>query len=143
MYRRGIVTELDPEKVRARVEFQDRDGVKSWWLEVNQPAATSGKNRVYSMPDMGAQVNCLVDEKAEAGTIIGSIYSDLDPPPITDGRHMHAALEGGLVFDYDRGTGKLTLSAPGGIELKAGASTIEIKPGETIIATPSLKGQKT
>lgn len=143
MYRQGVIVENDPKKARSRVEFRDRDEVVSWWLSVNQPHASAGKNRVYAMPDIGALVNCLVDESAEEGTILGAIYSDQDPPPIEDGTHAHAALEGGLVLDYDRGSGKLTISAPGGILLNAGSSTVELKPGEVIVATPAFKGVKT
>lgn len=117
MYRRGIVTELDPATGRARVEFQDRDGVASWWLNVNQPAASTSK--VYAMPDVGAQVNCLVDAHAEEGCILGALYSDEDRPPITDPRHQHGALEGGLVFDYDRDTGALTISMPADMAVTA------------------------
>ncbi|CAA0086870.1 Uncharacterised protein [Starkeya nomas] len=142
MYRRGKIVELDEKNARARVEFSDRDEVVSWWLNVNQPAATGGKNRVYAMPDLDAQVNCLVDEKGEDGTILGACYSDVDRPPIEDAKHMHAALEGGLVFDYDRGSGKLSISAPGGIILNTGSSTIELKPGEVVIAAGQLKGVK-
>ncbi|MCJ8142975.1 phage baseplate assembly protein V [Ancylobacter sp. A5.8] len=141
MYRTGIVTEVDGKKGLARVEFRDRDQVVSWWLNVNQPHASAGKSRVYSMPDLGAQVNCLVDAGGQEGTILGAFYSDEDRPPIEDAKHMHAALEGGLVFDYDRATGKLTLSAPGGIELVAGDCLIKLKPGEEIeVRSPKLTG---
>ncbi|HEY9215911.1 MAG TPA: phage baseplate assembly protein V [Ancylobacter sp.] len=136
-YRRGIVTEVDGGKGLARVEFQDRDGVVSWWLNVNQGHASADKSRIYSMPDVGAQVNCLVDDRAEEGTILGSFYSDEDRPPVEDVKQMHAALEGGLVFNYDRGTGKLSIEAPGGIELTAGGSTVLIEPGEVEIKAPT------
>lgn len=140
MYRRGIVQEVDGTKGLARVEFRDRDQVVSWWLNVNQASASAGKSRVYSMPDVGAQVNCLVDEKGEEGTILGAFYSDEDRPPVEDANHVHAALEGGLVLDYDRGSGKLTISAPGGIVLNTGSSTVELKPGEVVIAAPAFRG---
>lgn len=117
MYRRGIVAELDPAGVRARVEFQDRDGVVSWWLNVNQPGASA--NKLYSMPDEGAQVNCLVDEHAEEGCILGALYSNEDRPPISDPRHQHGALEGGLTFDYDRDTGILTITTSADMNIKA------------------------
>jgi len=119
MYRRGIVQEVDGKNGLARVEFRDKDEVVSWWLNVNQPSATSGKSRVYSMPDVGAQVNCLVDEGGQEGTILGAFYSDEDRPPIEDADHMHAALEGGLVFDYDRSTGALTISTPADMNVTA------------------------
>jgi len=123
MYRRGIVQEVDGKAGTARVEFSDRDEVVSWWLNVNQSSATSGKSRVYAMPDVGSQVNCLVDEKAEEGTILGAFYSDEDRPPIENADHMHAALQGGLLFDYDRSTGALTISTPADMSV----TTVKLK----------------
>lgn len=142
MYRRGIVSELDPATGRARVEFQDRDGVASWWLNVNQPAASASK--VYAMPDLGAQVNCLVDKNAEEGCILGALYSDEDRPPITDPRHQHGALEGGLVFDYDRDTGALTISMPADMAVTAVniqiTGNVSIKGDLTVDGSVTAKG---
>lgn len=138
-YRRGIVRELDPKGVRARVEFEEHDGVVSWWLSVNMPHASAGKNRVYAMPDIGAQVNCLVDARAEEGTILGAIYSDVDTPPVTDANHMHAALEGGLICDYDRATGTLVIKAPGGITLDVNGEKLVIAPGRSRMHTADFE----
>lgn len=142
MYRRGIVTELAPERAQARVQFEDRDGVSSWWLDVNMPHASGGKNRVYAMPDEGAQVNCLVDERGECGTILGAIYSDADKVPATDAKDVRMELEGGLVLTYDRSTGTLTIKCPKGITLDGGGSKLEILPGEIVLTTASFRGVK-
>lgn len=142
MYRRGIVTELAPDRAQARVQFEDRDGVTSWWLDVNMPHASAGKNRVYAMPDIGAQVNCLVDDRGECGTILGAIYSQADAPPATDAKDVSMTLEGGLVLAYDRSAGTLSITVPNGITLIAGDSKFEILPGEIVLTTPSFRGVK-
>lgn len=133
MYRQGIVTENDDAKCRSRVEFQDKDGVQSFWLAINQPAASGSKH--YAMPDVGALVNCLVDASGTEGTILGAVYNDKDAPPITDGTHVHLALEGGGVVDYDRGTGALTITMPGGITLNAAQGVTVVVGGSRFLIT--------
>lgn len=144
MYRQGIVIENDDAKCRSRVEFRDKSGVKSYWLSINQPAASGSKH--YSMPDIGALVNCLVDATGTEGTIIGAVYSDVDTPPITDGKHVHLALEGGGVVDYDRGSGALAVTMPGGITINApqgltvvvGGTSLTITSGQIVAHSPKV-----
>lgn len=144
MYRQGIVVENDDAKCRSRVEFQDRDGVKSYWLAINQPAASGSKH--YAMPDVGSLVNCLVDATGTEGTIIGAVYNDKDQPPIQDGRHVHLALEGGGVLDYDRGSGALTVTMPGGVTINApqgltvvvGGTSLTITDGQIVAKSPKV-----
>jgi len=54
-------------------------------------------------------------------------------PPVEDAKQIHGGLEGGLVFNYHRGSGRLKISAPGGIELTCNDSTVLIEPGEVDI----------
>lgn len=144
MYRQGIVTENDDAKCRSRVEFRDRDGVKSYWLSINQPGASGSKH--YAMPDVGALVNCLVDGSGTEGTIIGAVYNDKDLPPIQDGKHVHLALEGGGVVDYDRGTGALAITMPGGVTINApqgltvvvGETSLTITDGRIVAKSPKV-----
>ncbi|MFG1409520.1 phage baseplate assembly protein V [Xanthobacter sp. VTT E-85241] len=133
MYRQGIVKENDDAKCCSRVEYSDKDGVKSYWLAINQPAATASKH--YAMPDVGALVNCLVDATGTEGTIIGAVYNDKDPPPITDGKHQHLALEGGGIIDYDRSNGGLTVTMPGGITITAAGGVTIVVGGSRFVIT--------
>lgn len=144
MYRQGIVIENDDAKCRSRVEFKDKSGVKSFWLAINQPAASGSKH--YAMPDVGALVNCLVDATGTEGTILGAVYNDKDTPPITDGAHVHLALEGGGVVDYDRGSGALAITMPGGVTINApegltvvvGGTRLTITDGQIVAKSPKV-----
>lgn len=121
-FKRGIVRENDPAEGRSRVEFGDEDGVASFWLSWNMPAA--GGSKVYNAPDIGAQVHCLVDRDGSDGCILGASYSQADRPPVSNGSLFHAAMEGGGTFSYDKGSGALTLNLPGGLTIEAAAVTI-------------------
>lgn len=133
MYRQGTVKENDDAKCRSRVEFADKDGVKSYWLAINQPAASASKH--YAMPDIGALVNCLVDADGTEGTVIGAVYNDKDPPPVQDGKHVHLALEGGGVLDYDRGNGALSVTMPGGLTITAPQGLTVVVGGSRFVIT--------
>lgn len=111
-FKRGIVKELKPEKAQARVEFEDEDGVSSYWLSVNSSLASGGASRTYAMPEIDSQVHCLIDWKGEDGCILGASYSDKDAPPATDANHLVGKLAGGMEWKYDKSAGTLDLNVP-------------------------------
>jgi phage baseplate assembly protein V len=106
-FKRGIVKEIDPARARVRVEFADEDGNVSFWLNVNQPAAAG--NKAYWMPDVGAQVNCLMDWDGEDGCVLGALYSEADAPPTTDGDAIHIRTSAGMEIIISKGGGTLTV----------------------------------
>lgn len=80
MLRFGIVSQINPITVQARVSFED-DESTSFWLPILQTKTL--KDKFYIMPDIGEQVVCLMDENSEDGVILGSIYSSEDIPVAT------------------------------------------------------------
>lgn len=128
-FKRGIVRELRPDKAQARVEFEDEDGVSSYWLSVNSALASGGGSRTYAMPEMGSQVHCLIDWRGEDGCILGASYSDKDQPPATDASHIAMKLGGGLELLYDKGAGTLVVKVPNAITFECGGTKVEMTPG--------------
>ena len=80
MLRFGIVTNIDELKATARVQFQDSDGMVSYWLSVLQ--SKTYRDKFYILPDLGEQVVCLMDKNLEEGVILGAIYSGMDECPV-------------------------------------------------------------
>lgn len=151
-YRVGIVSELDAESCRVRVSFGADDGVVSWWLPVLQPR-TSGDS-AYWMPGADEQVVCLLDEHAEDGVVLGSVYSSEAPPPHASLDVVHLQMRDGTVIEYDTAAHRLTvslagagaeiaLSAPGGvrIEVPAGQHVLVGGPGGEELVTRSFLEQ--
>lgn len=122
-YKRGIVKEVDAARGRARVEFSDEDGNVSFWLSVNQPAAAG--NKAYWMPDVGAQVNCLLDWDGEDGCILGSLYSDADTPPTSDGDSIHIRTSSGMEIVISKGGGTLTVRNAQEVRIQAAKIVLE------------------
>lgn len=134
----GRVSALDPELGRVRVAFGDQDGMESWWLPVLQ-RRTLG-DRTYWMPEVEEQVACLVDEGGVDGYVVGALYSQADPPPVTAPGRAHAAMKDGAVVEYDRDAHRLTvdLSAAGGdvvIRVPSGKNVFVGGDGAKALAT--------
>lgn len=137
-FKRGIVKELRPEKAQARVEFEDEDGVSSYWLSVNSPLASSAGSRTYAMPEIGSQVHCLIDWKGEDGAILGASYSDKDPPPATNADHIAMKLKGGLDLLFDKSAGTFTLKVPASFSIDVGGTKIEMTPAGLKVTAPEI-----
>ena len=100
MLRFGIVTNIDELKVQARVQFNDSDGMVSYWLAVLQ--AKTYKDKFYVLPDIGEQVVCLMDKNIEEGVILGAVYSGIDECPVISKDKVKIIFQDGAEFEYDR-----------------------------------------
>ena len=122
----GIVVAIDEQSCRVRVEFPDRDNLVSDWLPVMQDFALG--NQSYRLPDEGTQVVCLMDEHYEAGVVIGAIYSDVDPPPVTNKDLFYRRFKDGSIIQYDRAGHKLTAAIQGDIDIAASGTITSTAP---------------
>lgn len=99
MLRFGIVSQIDPINVQARVSFED-DESTSFWLPVLQTKTL--KDKFYAMPDIGEQVACLMDENSEDGVILGAIYSTEDVSSTQSEKQLSVNLEDGSYINADK-----------------------------------------
>lgn len=107
MLRFGIVTQINPISVQARVNFGDDDST-SFWLPVLQTKTL--KDKFYSMPDIGEQVACIMDENSEDGVILGAIYSSADLPIAQSEKELSINLEDNSSINANKETNSLTVS---------------------------------
>lgn len=132
MMKIGIVTQLDPATARARVKFPEDDtfteteepGIESYWLQVTHRWTTETKE--FSMPAVGSQVVCLMDENLEFGVILAGLYSDADPRPAAPNTSVHLEFSDGTILEYDPAAHLLKADVQGDVEVTAtGAATIK------------------
>jgi len=146
-YRRGIVKEVDGPKHRAKVAFPDKGGVLSPWLDVLVPSTRGDKD--VRMPALEMQVACVLDEKDEAGAIVGALFSDADPSPNPSLDVRSVTFGDGGLLEYNRAThvltvtlpesGEVHLSAPGGkVVVEVGAGVIELAGNTHRVALAEL-----
>ena len=103
----GIVSQIDPIKVQARVSFED-DESTSFWLPIIQTKTL--KDKFYAMPDIGEQVACLMDENSEDGVILGAIYSTEDVSTTQSEKQLSVNLEDGSYINADKENQTLTVA---------------------------------
>lgn len=101
MLRFGIVSQINPITVQARVSFED-DESTSFWLPILQTKTL--KDKFYIMPDINEQVVCLMDENSEDGVILGSIYSSEDIPVVQSENEISMNLEDGSSINANKET---------------------------------------
>ena len=107
MLRFGIVSQINPISVQARVKFGD-DESTSFWLPILQTKTM--KDKFYAMPDIGEQVVCLMDENSEDGVVLGSIYSTEDTPVITTEKQISLNMDNNSLINIDKETNTLTVA---------------------------------
>lgn len=107
MLRFGIVSQINPVLAQARVNFGD-DESTSFWLPILQTKTL--KDKFYSIPDVGEQVACLMDENSEDGVILGAIYSTEDVPVVTSEKQISLNLENNALINIDKETNTLTIT---------------------------------
>lgn len=107
MLRFGIVSAIDPINVQARVSFEG-DESTSFWLPIIQTKTL--KDKFYSMPDIGEQVACLMDENSEDGVILGAIYSTEDVSTTQSEKQLSVNLEDGSYINADKENQTLTVA---------------------------------
>ncbi len=106
--RLAIVKEQDASLCRVRVVFDEFDQMLSYWLPVVVPKAQNDK--AYWLPDIGEQVVCLMDERDEAGVVLGAIYSHADGTPVQSSDKFHLGFKDGTAMEYDRSAHVLALN---------------------------------
>ncbi|WP_044180924.1 phage baseplate assembly protein V [Phytobacter massiliensis] len=108
----GIISDIDETTVLVRVTLPECDNLQSNWLPVLQ--RNTQDNKDYWLPDMGEQVEVLLDDNGEDGVVLGAVYSTVDTAPLAsrDKRYVH--FSDGAAFEYDRQSHQLTIN--GGIE---------------------------
>lgn len=112
MRRRGIVKEVDADKLLVRCTWPD-DGIDSPWLRV--VVRDSVQDKDVWLPSEGAQVECMLDEREEDGVVLGAIYDDEHVPPEGDATTQRViAFRDGCVVRYDTSSHVLDVLLPSG-----------------------------
>jgi phage baseplate assembly protein V len=130
IYKTGVVEQLN-DFAQARVRLPDEDNMLTWWLQIEQPK-TFGDQFVW-LPDIGQEVSVIMDERFEAGMVIGGFYSQNNPPPVTGSGIFHVTFKDGAIIEYNRDTHALKVLLPDG-----GTGEITCPAGLTINADQTI-----
>lgn len=102
----GTVTAVYPARHTVRVTFEDT-GQNSDELPVR--VASSQGAQFYCLPEVGAQVECVMrDNGQENGFVCGDAYSETMPPPFADANIIGFRC-GGCQATFDKASGTFTI----------------------------------
>jgi phage baseplate assembly protein V len=125
MYREGTVVEVDAERCKARVQFEDST---SGWLSVLQRNTKANKDQ--GLPDVDEFVACMLDTGGESGCILGAVYTRDNTPPDPSPDVRRVTFSDGTVIEYDRDASVLKVAAVGDVYIDG--SNVEIT-GSTVL----------
>ena len=112
LIRVGEVTSVDYANLRARVTFDDDDGLVSYDLPILQ--RNTLENHDFCGVDLGEDVLCLfLASGTEEGFILGSFYAGEVTPPESSGDKRTVVFADGTRASYDRAAHELTITIDG------------------------------
>lgn len=138
-YQRGIIKEVNTLRAQARVILSGSGGLVSWWLDIVHTKA-HGDKEIW-LPDIGAEVACLIDKNGETGCIFGGIYTRTVPPS-TDDTNVHEVLyRDGTRLQYNRSTHHMDIKfATSGTVAITGADVTVTGESATVNADVTING---
>ncbi|MBK5145931.1 phage baseplate assembly protein V [Budviciaceae bacterium BWR-B9] len=138
----GTVTAWNAKTCRIRVELHE-SSLPSYWLQVPQGYSKSSKRRCPV--ELGTQVAILLKENGVDGVLLGAVYSEAEPPPMTDDDTDYIDYKDGTKVSYSPSEhhldlniaqGTVSITAPAGVIINASAGvTINTASGVAIHAS--------
>ena len=129
----GTVTEIKADTAQVKVTFKESGDVVSYYMPVLQSFA--GKNNAYVLPSIDDVVVCLISPRGDSGVVLGSIYTGINKPLITDENKYNITFEDETVIEYDKKENLLKADIKGSAEIVIDKSiTITITEDKEISA---------
>lgn len=123
--RAGIVSSVNPASMTARVVFPDKDNLQSAELPILTMGALGSK--LYWMPKVGDHVACLFFQNSSSlngGVILGSYFTDENPPNAASEGVVRFDFSDGTVIEYNENASSLTINCAGTINITGGGDVV-------------------
>lgn len=132
----GFITEIDPDRMQAKVRFPEHGDIESDWLQL------LNRQGGYFNIDKDTYVGCLMDDSLEDGWIIGTLETD-DVSFDTSGADVYAKqFTDGTSVIYDRENHKLVIHLKGEGEVDIDKSLkVKISDGYEIQGDVKITGK--
>lgn len=144
-YQEGIVSQIDPKTHRIKATIPALEDLETAWLPFATPFA--GGNQFYALPDKGELVAMILDARGESGYVLGAIYNEADPTPVTNSEIWLHKFSNGTEISHNRTTGDVVVKTSGTVTVTAGQAIVnaptEINGNTTINGTLHASGNIT
>lgn len=127
----GLVSKVDYLSCRVKVRLEEFDGLETWWLKVPQRHTKATKSRPL-LPEIDEQVAVLLQRDGVNGVVLGGIYSEVEPPPVTDEHTEFVRFSDGTTASYNRQAHLLAVNCVGAISLQASQPVMVQAPAVTL-----------
>ena len=111
----GTVTEIKADTAQVKVTFKESNNIVSYYMPVLQ--AFAGKNNAYMLPSIDDVVVCLISPRGESGVVLGSIYTGINKPLISDENKYNVTFEDETAIEYDKKESILKADIKGSAEI--------------------------
>lgn len=111
----GTVTEIKADTAQVKVTFKESNNIVSYYMPVLQ--AFAGKNNAYVLPSINDVVVCLISPRDESGVVIGSIYTGINKPLISDENKYNVTFDDETQIEYDKKENILKADIKGSAEI--------------------------
>lgn len=136
MIKIGIIEEIDVQRAKAKVKFEDLDNLNSDWLPV--VFLKTLKDQFYAMPDIGEHVICLLDENFETGAILGAIYDSKNLPKVPSEDIDYIQYGNGTEIKVDHSSGDIEIKTPGNVVVKSDQK-VTIEANSVLVDAPQVR----
>jgi len=125
--RLAYVIEQIPAEGKVRVRLEDADCTTTMKLPVLVHKTRCDKQ--WWLPDPGEHVVCVfLPLGLHIGFVVGSLYSLMDLPPVTDPDKTHIRWLDGAWVEYDRASGEMKVHCRGRLTIAAGEEVVFLTP---------------
>ena len=115
----GYVSDYDPARHMARIQFPDKDNLISGWIPVS--VRNSLRNHDEHHLDIGEHVFCVMQGNGlESGCVVCAVYDDTNKSYVGDKDKRAINFSDGTSIIYDRANNELNVNSVKNINLTAG-----------------------
>lgn len=133
----GTVTEIKADTAQVKVTFKESNNIVSYYMPVLQSFA--GKNNAYMLPSIDDVVVCLISPRGDAGVVIGSIYTGINKPLISDENKYNVTFDDETQIEYDKKENILKADIKGSAEIVIDKSIIITITEDKEISAKNIK----
>lgn len=117
MFITGIVTAIDKNLARVKLQVPDMDNFETGWFFVPQMCTVGDKS--YNQVKIKTLVGACCSDDLQDGCVIGALYNDEDVCILKDENTKYIFFEDGTKLKYDTLKNELSVDCAGNLLIKA------------------------
>lgn len=134
MLKIGIICEVDPPNGRAKVKYEENDGMVSPWLFIAVRNTSDNKEQLWF--DENEHVVCLMADDMRTGVIIAAIYDNNNTPQNASQDLWVKEFSDGTKISYDRSSHQMKIEGQD-LEAEINCKTLHVTSTDNDVSITS------